>query len=37
MNEEEVRKILDCALVTDEEFNNPESWSKFTDLLPAWM
>jgi len=37
MDGEEVRKILDWALLTDEEFHDQESWKDFTDRLPAWL
>lgn len=37
MNEEAIRKLLDSALVTDEEFHNHEDWKNYNDPFPAWM
>lgn len=36
MDKDEVKKILDSALITDDEYQNPDSWKNFTDPLPAW-
>lgn len=37
MNNQEIEKLLDYALVTDEEMNKPEKWSEFEDNLPKWF
>ena len=37
MDQEEITKILEEALVTEEEYNNPDSWKDFKDTLPAWV
>ncbi len=37
MDNQEIEKLLDYALVTDEEMNNPEKWSEFEDNLPKWF
>lgn len=36
MNDEEIIALLDSALLTDEEMQNPESWKDFEDPLPEW-
>ena len=37
MNNQEIEKLLDYALLTDEEMNKPEKWSEFEDNLPKWF
>lgn len=37
MDEAKITKILDDALLTDEEYANFDSWSTFNDPLPAWV
>jgi len=37
MDNQEIEKLLDYALVTDEEMNEPEKWSEFEDNLPKWF
>lgn len=37
MNEEAIQKLLDSALVTDEEFQNHEDWKNYNDPFPAWI
>jgi len=37
MNNQAIIDMLDRALVTDEELENPESWNKMKDDFPAWM
>ena len=37
MDEKTVTKILDDALLTDEEYADPDSWKDFNDPLPAWV
>ena len=36
MNDEEIIALLDSALLTDDEMQNPESWKDFEDPLPEW-
>jgi len=37
MDKQEVQKILDWALLTDDEFAHPDVWKNFSDPLPAWL
>ncbi len=37
MDEKVVKEILNSSLVTDEEFNDPDSWKSFIDQFPAWL
>lgn len=37
MDKEEIIKILDEALLTDEEMKNPKNWKNLSDPLPKWM
>jgi G3E family GTPase len=37
INESEITKLLDTALLTDEELAHPELWSSFKDTLPEWQ
>ena len=38
LNEDHIRKLLDEALLTDDEFEaGPESWANFADPLPSWQ
>jgi hypothetical protein len=36
MNKDEIIKILDEALLNDEEMKNPENWKYLNDPLPRW-
>jgi len=36
MDNEEIKKLLDYAILTDEEMEKPESWINFKDNLPSW-
>lgn len=37
MDKQEIIKLLDSALLTDEELNSPEDWTNYLDPFPAWM
>jgi len=37
MDEEHITLLLDKALLSDEEYNNPDSWKDFTDPFPTWI
>jgi len=37
MDEAEITKILDSALLTTEELENPETWKHLRDTLPQWI
>ena len=37
MNKEEIMNILNEALVTSEEYDNPDTWKDFQDIFPAWV
>lgn len=37
MDEDKITKLLDSALLTEDELNNFDSWSSFLDPLPAWQ
>ena len=36
MDIEEITQMLDSALLTSEEINQPEMWHTFHDPLPKW-
>lgn len=36
LNKEEITKLLDSALINEEEVKNPSSWAHFNDPLPVW-
>jgi len=36
MDESSVMQMLDYALVTDEQYNSPETWKDFIDPFPIW-
>ena len=37
MDNQAIIDMLDGALITDDEAEDPESWSKMNDIFPAWM
>lgn len=37
MNEESIIQLLDDALLSDEEYSNPDTWKDFNDPFPAWL
>jgi len=37
MDNEKIKKLLDYAILTDEEMEKQESWINFKDNLPEWQ
>ena len=37
IDEEKITEMLDDALISDEEYDHPETWANFNDPLPAWV
>ena len=37
MDEASITAMLDSALLTDEEMQDPETWKNFEDPLPVWQ
>lgn len=33
----EITKLLDSALLTQEELNHPEGWEDYNDPFPTWL